>query len=208
MIFGERENLSEEPGMRPGGTESKGDDTMAGESMVTLSGKKNDPYILTIDLGTSGPKVALFSAGGSMVDKEFAPVELLLFPHGGAEQRPEDWWRAVTTAVRRMLDRKPVPVEAITAISCTGQTGYTKYIAERARDLGAKVAVVTSISDSPLAGCGDPVIIVPAEAEDIVIRAAVFEHATSLCLDAVFNVLADQLKLDLHAYRQRHANLE
>ena len=100
------------------------------------------------------------------------------------------------------------PGDLVVAISCTGQTGYTKYIAERARDLGAKVAVVTSISDSPLAGCGDPVIIVPAEAEDIVIRAAVFEHATSLCLDAVFNVLADQLKLDLHAYRQRHANLE
>ena len=49
---------------------------------------------------------------------------------------------------------------------------------------------------------------VPVEADDIVIRAAVFEHATSLCLDAVFNVLADRLKLDLQAYRERHANLE
>jgi len=93
--------------------------------MDTLSGKTNAPYILTIDLGTSGPKVALFSAGGRMVDTEFEPVELLLFPRGGAEQRPEDWWRAVTTAVRRMLDRKPVPVEAIAAISCTGQWSGT-----------------------------------------------------------------------------------
>ncbi len=100
------------------------------------------------------------------------------------------------------------PGDLIVAISCTGQTGYTEYIAERGRELGAKVAVVTSTSDSPLANCGDMVIIVPVEAEDIVIRAAVFEHATSLCLDAVFNVLADQLKLDLQAYRERHANLE
>jgi 6-phospho-3-hexuloisomerase len=100
------------------------------------------------------------------------------------------------------------PGDLVVAISCTGQTGYTTYIAERARELGAKVAVVTSDAESPAAGFGDTVIIVPVEAEDIVIKAAVFEHATSLCLDAVFNVLADRLKLDLHAYRQRHANLE
>ena len=100
------------------------------------------------------------------------------------------------------------PGDLVVAISCTGQTGYTAFIAERARDLGAKVAVVTSDAESPVAGYGDTVIVVPVEADDIVIRAAVFEHATSLCLDAVFNVLADRLKLDLHAYRERHANLE
>lgn len=98
--------------------------------------------------------------------------------------------------------------DLIVAISCTGQTGYTEYIARRGTELGAKVAIVTSEPASPLAACGDPVITVPAEADDIVIRAAVFEHATSLCLDAVFNVLADKLKLDLQAYRERHANLE
>jgi 6-phospho-3-hexuloisomerase len=92
--------------------------------------------------------------------------------------------------------------------SCTGQTGYTAYVAERARELGAKVAVVTGEPQSPVARCGDAVIVVPVEADDIVIRAAVFEHATSLCLEAVFNVLADRLKLDLQAYRERHANLE
>ena len=98
--------------------------------------------------------------------------------------------------------------DLVVCISCTGQTGYTAYIANRARELGASVAVVTADPESPLAAQGDDVIIVPATAEDIVIRAAVFEHAASLCLDAVFNVLADRLKLDLAAYRQRHANLE
>ena len=51
-------------------------------------------------------------------------------------------------------------------------------------------------------------VVIPATAEDIVIRAAVFEHAASLCLDAVFNVLSERLKLDLEAFRARHANLE
>lgn len=98
--------------------------------------------------------------------------------------------------------------DLIVAISCTGETGYTSYLAGRAHELGAQVVVVTAEADSTLAKAADRVVIVPAVAEDIVIRAAVFEHAASLCLDAVFNVLADRLKLDLAEFRQRHANLE
>lgn len=98
-----------------------------------VSGTENDLYILTIDLGTSGPKVALFTVEGRMVDAEFEPTELLLFPDGGAEQRPEDWWRALTTAVRRLLERKPVPVDTIAAVSCTGQWSGTVAV-DRAGD--------------------------------------------------------------------------
>ncbi|HUU59384.1 MAG TPA: SIS domain-containing protein [Phycisphaerae bacterium] len=98
--------------------------------------------------------------------------------------------------------------DLLVAISCTGTTGYTDYLARRARKLGAQVVVLTADPDSPLAEDADKVVVIPATAPDIVLRAAVFEHAASLCLDAVFNVLSDRLKLDLQEYRQRHANLE
>ena len=98
--------------------------------------------------------------------------------------------------------------DLIVAISCTGETGFTSYLAGRAHELGADVVVVTAEAESTLAKLADQVIVVPAVAEDIVIRAVVFEHAASLCLDAVFNVLADRLKLDLAEFRRRHANLE
>ncbi len=98
--------------------------------------------------------------------------------------------------------------DLLVAISCTGQTGITNYIARRARALGAKVVVLTADPAGPLAREGHKVILLPVGAQDIVLRAAVFEHAASLCLDAVFNVLSDRLKLDLKAYRARHANLE
>ena len=98
--------------------------------------------------------------------------------------------------------------DLLVAISCTGQTGITDYIARRARQLGAQVVVLTAAPDSPLARDADKVVVIPVASEDIVLRAAVFEHAASLCLDAVFNVLSDRLKLDLEAYLQRHANLE
>ena len=98
--------------------------------------------------------------------------------------------------------------DLLVAISCTGSTGITDYIARRARQLGAEVWVLTSEPDSALASLADRVVLIPATADDIVIRAAVFEHAASLCLDAVFNVLAERLKLDTASYQRRHANLE
>ncbi len=98
--------------------------------------------------------------------------------------------------------------DLLVAISCTGATGYTDYLASRARDLGAKVVVITSVAESPLAQTAGQVVLVPASAKDIVLRAAVFEHATSLCLDAVFNVLSARLKVDADAFNSRHANLE
>ncbi|MGC9453320.1 MAG: SIS domain-containing protein [Phycisphaerae bacterium] len=98
--------------------------------------------------------------------------------------------------------------DLLVAISCTGETGLTGYFVRRARQLGARVVVVTANESSTLASQADEVVLIPASAENIVIRAAVFEHATSLCLDAVFNVLSERLKLDMETYRQRHANLE
>ena len=98
--------------------------------------------------------------------------------------------------------------DLLVAISCTGTTGFTAYLAERARSLGAGVVVLTADPDSSLARQGDKVVVIPATADDIVIRAAVFEHTASLCLDAVFNVLSGKLKIDMAEFRARHANLE
>ncbi len=98
--------------------------------------------------------------------------------------------------------------DLLVAISCTGATGITDYIAQRARQLGAKVVALTAEPQSALACKADKVVVIPASEDDIVLRAAVFEHAASLCLDAVFNVLSDRLRLDMDEFRQRHANLE
>jgi 6-phospho-3-hexuloisomerase len=98
--------------------------------------------------------------------------------------------------------------DLLVAISCTGVTGITDYIARRARQLGATVVVITAEPDSPLASTADRTLVIPAAAESIVLRAAVFEHAASLCLDAIFNVLSERLKLDQATYIRRHANLE
>ena len=56
--------------------------------------------ILAIDLGTSGPKVALVTVNGEVLASEVESTELFLSEGGGAEQDPDDWWRAIMAATR------------------------------------------------------------------------------------------------------------
>lgn len=94
-----------------------------------------DRYVLAIDLGTSGPKVALISTRGEVVHHEFEPTPLSLLPGGGAEQNPDDWWTAITTAVQRLLAQELVPRDAIAAVSCTGQWSGTVAVDPAGRPL-------------------------------------------------------------------------
>jgi xylulokinase len=82
-------------------------------------------HVLTIDLGTSGPKVALFTFDGEFVDGDFTPVELEVLPDGGVEQSPEAWWAGATAASRRLMDRAPVAPADVVAVAVTSQWSGT-----------------------------------------------------------------------------------
>ncbi len=84
-----------------------------------------EQYILAIDLGTSGPKVALFSAQGELVASEFEETPVHLLPNGGAEQSPAAWWNAIDTAAKRLLAKQLVPADTIIAIGTTAQWSGT-----------------------------------------------------------------------------------
>lgn len=61
-------------------------------------------YYIGVDLGTSAVKLLLMEADGSIkniVSKEYP----LSFPHPGwSEQSPEDWWKAVVTGIKELVD--------------------------------------------------------------------------------------------------------
>jgi len=80
-------------------------------------------YVLAIDLGTSGPKVALVSDRGDVVGRASEPVDLLLSEGGGAEQDPHAWWAAIVAATRASLAQ--VPDATIGAVSVTTQWSGT-----------------------------------------------------------------------------------
>lgn len=95
-----------------------------------------EKYILAMDLGTSGPKVALFSSQGEMLGSEFEETKLLLFPDGGAEQSPDDWWDAIQKATKRLLARGLAANKDIVAIACTGQWSGTVAVDKEGNALG------------------------------------------------------------------------
>src|SRR4051812_17448307 len=82
-------------------------------------------HVLTIDLGTSGPKVALFTLAGKYVDGDFTPVELKLLPNDGAEQSPAEWWNGIVTASQRVMARGAVHPEDVIAVAVTSQWSGT-----------------------------------------------------------------------------------
>lgn len=85
----------------------------------------SEKYILAIDLGTSGPKIALFSLQGDLIGSEFQENRVLLLPDGGAEQSPAEWWQAIDSAVKRLLGKNLVSNDDIIAIGTTGQWSGT-----------------------------------------------------------------------------------
>ncbi|HZJ49184.1 MAG TPA: FGGY family carbohydrate kinase, partial [Acidimicrobiia bacterium] len=84
---------------------------------------QSSTYVLAVDLGTSGPKVALVSNEGAVIGKATESVELLLDGTGGAEQDPRAWWSAIVTATRRTL--AATSGTDVAAISVTSQWSGT-----------------------------------------------------------------------------------
>ena len=78
--------------------------------------ENGEKYVLSIDLGTSGSKMAIVSVYGEVMDFEFKAVPLKLLPGGGAEQDPSDWWNAIMTTSKRLLARGTVAAEDIVAV--------------------------------------------------------------------------------------------
>lgn len=86
---------------------------------------QHEKYILAIDLGTSGPKVALVSVNGEVIDGEVGETRLILLPPHGAEQDPADWWQKIIEAAQRLNGRSAIPSDHIVGVCCTSQWSGT-----------------------------------------------------------------------------------
>lgn len=84
-----------------------------------------EAIVLAIDHGTSGCKTALITLSGEVVDFAFAPTPLHVLPGGGAEQDPEDWWRALVGTARTVLGRGLVRPEQVVAVACSSTFSTT-----------------------------------------------------------------------------------
>ena len=88
-------------------------------------GEPENTYVLAVDLGTGGPKVAVISATGRIVAHAFEKVGIALGEDGSAEQSPDDWWNAVTSAAHRAVTESGVAPERVVGVGCTAQWSGT-----------------------------------------------------------------------------------
>jgi xylulokinase len=94
-----------------------------------------DGYILAFDLGTSGLKVALTTPWGEIVGSAVEPYPLHVLGHGGVEQDPEDWWRAVVRGTRRVLAVAGVDAGRVVGVGCSSQWSGTVAVDSDGRPL-------------------------------------------------------------------------
>lgn len=103
-----------------------------------------DDIILAIDLGTSGPKVALVSVRGIVLASTSRSTSLVLPPGGGAEQDPDDWWRAILEATAELRSHAAFDADAVVAVSVTAQWAGTVPVDAQGNALGNAIVWMDS----------------------------------------------------------------
>ena len=89
---------------------------------------------LAVDLGTGGPKVALVTLDGEIVGVEMHAVATHVDSTGAATQDPEEWWRLITGASRRLV--AAVDPSRVVAVGVTGQYASTVPVDEHGLPVG------------------------------------------------------------------------
>jgi xylulokinase len=83
---------------------------------------------LSIDLGTTGLKVALLTETGKWVGSEYCEYPILSPLPGYAEQDPESWWEGFVNACRKLRGKHPAEFDDIIGIGICGQMHTQVYL--------------------------------------------------------------------------------
>lgn len=86
---------------------------------------------LGLDIGTGGSRAVVIDETGHIFASATVEHEAFASPHmGWAEQRPEDWWRASSNAIKQVLSSDDVRAEDIAAVSFSGQMHGSVFLDE------------------------------------------------------------------------------
>ena len=98
-------------------------------------------------------------------------------------------------------------------VSGSGSTVHLKLLAQTAKDIGAKVILISTKEQSPIAEIADDVIVLPAgtkydEKGSEQPLGSLFEQSTQIYLDSIVMDLMEQLNVSETFMQNKHANLE
>ena len=78
-------------------------------------------WILAIDHGNGGPKVAVVSLEGELRSVAVRPVHVYIGLDGAATQNPVEWWTELREAAREAIDGTDADRDELHAVAITGQ---------------------------------------------------------------------------------------
>jgi xylulokinase len=79
------------------------------------------PYLLGVDVGTTGTKTILVDHKGKLIARATVEYPLYSPQPGWSEQEPEDWWQATVESIRRVLADSGVKADRIVGLGLSGQ---------------------------------------------------------------------------------------
>ena len=91
--------------------------------------------VLAIDLGSSGPKVALISEAGELLGRTSGVISTRFTADGGGEQDPDEWCALLPTPVPTSRSEARPPRLRVVAVSCASQWSVTVPVDEHGRHL-------------------------------------------------------------------------
>ena len=97
--------------------------------------------IIAYDLGTGGVKASLYDGEMRTLFKTFAPYPTAYPAPCMHEQRPEDWWNAVVSSTRSLVEGSGTDPSSIKALALSGHSLVTVPIDRDGRLLADSVPI-------------------------------------------------------------------
>src|SRR5437762_3217873 len=88
------------------------------------------PYLLGIDIGTSGTKTLICDENGTVLATATAEHPIFSPKPGWSEQNPEDWWKATCKATAAVMKRAKVRATDIGGVGLSGQMHGSVFLAD------------------------------------------------------------------------------
>ena len=76
-----------------------------------------EDYVIGIDGGTESIRVGLFDLNGNIIATTHEPYQTYFPQSGRAEQDPDEWWRCLCKATRRLLGENKIAPASIKGIA-------------------------------------------------------------------------------------------
>ncbi len=80
-------------------------------------------YVMSYDIGTTGVKTCLFEVEDEikLIAAEMEGYSLTVYPDGGAEQDPDEWWDAIRNTTKKLMSSTDITADQIAGISFCSQ---------------------------------------------------------------------------------------